>query len=459
MHLVLAVLLASTIPTCANDPASAPAPSESSTTTSAPHQDLMKLFYHEVNKFINLACRPILTSDAMLVVAVLMVLQWHVRHFFPKYTCVEFLNKRFGLPTRLVRKLGLNVWILQFYYDPDMPECIKKRRFVCSCWLVFVDNVIVYYFFQLLSRRCLGVETTADDAAQENYIELDDGNHLVSWGDPRWEDEEEGEGDEDDPVTSKYMDLTYPIRRLFPMFIIQGALLLLYVDNLNSDDDTKDIEKVKFSYWIVGVLLQLYAGDRQLGDAYNKNYWDALDKSVLKDQKHCVFNTCSLTYGTEWDMRNFMDFTINSVCRLIIMFTFPIMLCVEEPLDFVKDCTAVFFMTTLDDLELDDYKTVPQMMIQLKFNLLYEKILHHPGECHNGLPEIPVNLTKNEARIAEKPKRGDTDRFTRQRAYKLKLAGSGEFEILSHLIKHAEPEDAMYGTSTQRTVGAIASTP
>lgn len=41
----------------------------------------------------------------------------------------------------------------------------------------------------------------------------------------------------------------------------------------------------------------------------------------------------------------------------------------EGPLDFVKDCLAVLFITALHDLEQDEYKHIDQMMIILKFRL------------------------------------------------------------------------------------------
>merc|ERR1712039_119727 len=51
--------------------------------------------------------------------------------------------------------------------------------------------------------------------------------------------------------------------------------------------------------------------------------------------------------------RFFLDFMINAVARSIIRGTVPIMLCVEGPLDFVKDVTAVFFILKLDDIDSD----------------------------------------------------------------------------------------------------------
>jgi len=70
-----------------------------------------------------------------------------------------------------------------------------------------------------------------------------------------------------------------------------------------------------------------------------------------------------------WYIRLFFDVTINVGARNLVMFTFPILLGSEAPLDFVKDCLAVFFITTLDDLDSDDYKSIEQMMIIVKYRL------------------------------------------------------------------------------------------
>merc|ERR1712151_52246 len=68
-------------------------------------------------------------------------------------------------------------------------------------------------------------------------------------------------------------------------------------------------------------------------------------------------------------LRQCMDFGVNAVVRSIVLHTFPILLSVEDPLDFVKDCTAVFFITTLDDLDFP--KDLIEMGIKMKFQLLW----------------------------------------------------------------------------------------
>lgn len=51
------------------------------------------------------------------------------------------------------------------------------------------------------------------------------------------------------------------------------------------------------------------------------------------------------------------------------MYTFPIMLSVEDPLDFVKDCTAVLFISQLDDIE--KARPLAEILIKLKYEQIW----------------------------------------------------------------------------------------
>lgn len=81
-------------------------------------------------------------------------------------------------------------------------------------------------------------------------------------------------------------------------------------------------------------------------------------------------------------MRSYMDCLVNSIARDIILYTFPLMLCVEGPLDFVKDCTAIFFLTTLDDTGPEKPRTLSQMLARLKFNIFYEYQMSREKQEH-----------------------------------------------------------------------------
>jgi len=175
---------------------------------------------------------------------------------------------------------------------------------------------------------------------------------------------------------NKYMDISWSMDKVVPTFCIQLAMFGLYVDFLNNDKDTKTVTKVNYFYWVLGTAIQMYAANAQLGKKFNYEYWHFListeDTNIgkVRDVKKEIRGEW-VTHGAgnEWVCRCAMDFGINAFARLVIMYTFPIMLCVEGPLNFVKDCTAIFFITTLDDIsDDDDQKSVPLMLAKIKLN-------------------------------------------------------------------------------------------
>jgi hypothetical protein len=173
------------------------------------------------------------------------------------------------------------------------------------------------------------------------------------------------------------MDLNSRLRKVVPIFFVQVLLCCLFSVNMNDDKDAGNLElkDVKWMYWLGGVMIQVFAADEQLGKAYQGDFWNHVftnkqykvmhNKSAIHD-----FFFIKLTYLQEFYIRRFMDFFVNSICRLVVLYAFPIMLCVEEPLDFVKDCTAVFFMTTLDDIAGDGISH-DAIVARLKFRLFY----------------------------------------------------------------------------------------
>jgi len=198
----------------------------------------------------------------------------------------------------------------------------------------------------------------------------------------------DGHDEDQDEATNKYEDLTISIRKVVPVFLVQFGLLSFYIEDLNSpDSDTKDITKVKFTYWIIAVLFSLYGGDEQLGAEFSTDYWSKVlgfakgevleigdNQQAMEDfqrvgnQKVVWLNFMPVKLKFEWWIRFIMDLIINKGCRMLIMYTFPIMLCVEDPMDFVKDCTAVLFISTLDDIP-DDPRSYDEILVKLKFKI------------------------------------------------------------------------------------------
>merc|ERR1712039_979599 len=122
--------------------------------------------------------------------------------------------------------------------------------------------------------------------------------------------------------------------------------------------------------------------------------------------------------GCSFRLRQTMDKFINSIAYNVIMFTFPIMLCVEGPLDFVKDCTAIFFLTTLDDTGFEKSKNIDQMLTRLKFNRCFERVRAkgHLLNLEDPNAVIPLQFTPDEAASIEY-KETEWDQFDKQRKY------------------------------------------
>merc|ERR1712136_491690 len=61
----------------------------------------------------------------------------------------------------------------------------------------------------------------------------------------------------------------------------------------------------------------------------------------------------------------------NAVIRETLKFTTPILVNSEEPLDFVKDCMAIFFLTQLDDLTEEFSLSIFELRALVKYSILH----------------------------------------------------------------------------------------
>jgi len=436
-------------------PAPVPAPKPADT-------DKVTAFFNAIKMWSAMWVGPFLLTDLMFWVSVLMVLQWHIRFHLAEAIHAKFFEGRFSKrqvkPMMTPRRLGLNILILTIYYDDSLPapvEClVKGKPFVSAIVLVFMDTVVLFYSFMILGWSLSKHNHRGTEPAKSNeYI------------DPLDESEDDGHCPEKFEATNVYEDLTMQFRRVTPVWIVQMALVALYIEQLNKDKDTKDVNQVDYAYWVIAVIFQMHGGDGQVGEPFNALYWNRiLNSNIVADLKtnvkwligkdnenaskqpfldddersrgrldneqdleelvktavnkatstkarkhpdstvnkylaklpaeiidkvleentlqetmwrrsfnfvggcwHKCFWVLDTKICLEWQIRRFMDFTVNSVARGIILYTVPIMVCVEGPLDFVKDLTAVMFITMLDDG--GDNKTIEEMLVKMKFGL------------------------------------------------------------------------------------------
>jgi len=310
--------------------------------------------------------------------------------------------------------MGLNIIILQMYYNSNEVFFFPKAPFSNSLIAIFIDNFIIWGIVQLPSWY--GCEGEDGEEHRKNNARLR--NPCIQ--DPETPEEFQTTAD------CKYQMLLIPTRRIFPIFLAQLSLFMLYVTNMNSSNEEKDINSVNFYFWFLAILIQLYAAGYQLGTSYNKLWWQNLfqeqydlmkndddrrlgccDKKwwrtvlglektpLIFSERRWIFWVIPATYGVDWKLRQMMDWMINSVVRDCIKYTFPIMLCAELPLDFIMDCTAIFFMTTLDDLTdgAQDYRRA-SITLMCKFRVYY---LNEKMESAKALLE----LTENENKVRE----------------------------------------------------------
>jgi len=193
--------------------------------------------------------------------------------------------------------------------------------------------------------------------------------------------------------------------------------------------------------WVIAVDLQLNTGDAAMGEQFNKKYWlsilpemtsilpesmskkgEELEEALViphagslqdveaerrKSQRQSlkVLSGMQIPFSFKFRMPNYipwflragMDWVINGVCRSLVMYTFPLMLCVEDPLDFVKDAMAVLFITTLDDMP--NAKPLVEMSFKFKFAIHYYRSLR--GETDEEPGHEQLTMTPDEKEYVE----------------------------------------------------------
>merc|ERR1719343_559273 len=106
--------------------------------------------------------------------------------------------------------------------------------------------------------------------------------------------------------------------------------------------------EVSMVKWFIATIIIHVSGEDEVGTGFQWDFWnfqfygrpqrmERTWQSMTKRQKYILMTR----FG--------FSFIVNSVFRSMILGTAPMMLCVEEPLDFVKDVLAICFIIKLDD--------------------------------------------------------------------------------------------------------------
>eukprot|EP00927_Polykrikos_kofoidii_P040048 TRINITY_DN34300_c0_g1_i1.p1 TRINITY_DN34300_c0_g1~~TRINITY_DN34300_c0_g1_i1.p1 ORF type:complete len:448 (+),score=63.40 TRINITY_DN34300_c0_g1_i1:68-1411(+) len=339
-----------------------------------------------------------------------MVCENHLRLSLHSLSCVQKLNSMFGRPHRSLKRVGFHFCVFAIYYGDDMFEWVRAHPSVCMICLVLFDGVFLNAFVEpwlnYLVFRYQGGSTSMSCASLRN-----------AYMDHRWDNDPDDDPDEDAMSDNVYMDLTKPFNRVVILFVVQLMLLSFYLEALvDTEKQLVDDTKRSLGYWVLAVLIETVAAEAQFGSTYNHAFWrkilslDPASAELIASTRYVCWRI-PITYRTDWLLRSYMDYFINDLGKRMLMFSFPIMLSVQLPMDFVMNCTAIFFLTSLDDVAFDEAKSFETMTARLKFNVAYEHLL-----SDGDIDEIPVRLTEGEAAATEFNE-NIWDQFSKQREF------------------------------------------
>lgn len=324
--------------------------------------------------------------------------------------------KKMGSST--LRTVGINIIVFQIYYQRgyDQKADINDYAFITSLVWILFEAFFLWSFFSILQKttKCnceQGLHLSADwmdacilpaflcrpimnwlrDHSRGMLTIEEDRSYLPLSAELDERPKEEGEEETVGAIRNVYMDISRPFRLPMIFFISQIGLIAYYIYALDTDKKSHDIHRVSAMKWMVGVLLTVVAaeagkedGKDEAGSKYHSLFWANLFEATLYDEElkldheprlhNRVFWIIKLPLISEWRFRRFFDFAINKVCRTILLGTSPIILCVEKPLDFIKDVMAVFFICAIDDY--DDPKDWKEIRERFTRKTLY---LPHTG--------------------------------------------------------------------------------
>jgi hypothetical protein len=330
---------------------------------------------------------PFVLSPVGIFIGIALILQWHILEM----PYVQARIRDWTATSKVVRKslrirgkvtaanpyssvtarsFGMNMIVLQLYYYGASAKSANNNAFTFSCAWIFAETVVIWYLLQELGKFVARTWPARNKASNELPLNTRGSSNAVDDAEP-----EQAAGDNKQRITNVYMNISRPMRIVSMFYMAQIGLMLYYVYNLNIDPDTHNFSKVSGVKWVLGVIISIIAGEDEVGASYDLDYWERLMKAYTKYEKehpdnkmkNVVCGCIPLIRIIEWNIRQFMDWSLNSVTRKILLFTAPIMLCVEDPLDFIKDVLAVFFIIKLDDY--DDAKSFEDIKKDFTFRL------------------------------------------------------------------------------------------
>jgi len=158
-------------------------------------------------------------------------------------------------------------------------------------------------------------------------------------------------------ATNMYENLEAPMPQVTVLFVGQSILTLFLLYSAYYRYDQSGTSKSTYTFWLAAYIsVQMSGFFKRGGDSLVGRPFDLEQWRALRDRNASVeYRTGSGDWFTkpraEMVRRGRMGFCVNTFFREIIMFITPL-LCMqsEDAVDFVQNCFALSYITTLDDM-------------------------------------------------------------------------------------------------------------
>jgi len=260
------------------------------------------------------AVYAVLGTLPCFILGIIMVMVWHIVHGWTKHQLHHF-----------IREFSLGVIVLNIFGNSNFPMWVHENPFSISSFILCVEAIIFRVMDWLNVKRDMKKNP-------KKYEQISDLQAL-----------------------NRYQLLSTNFMNVFLLFVSQGTLGLFYVYALNG-------RKGKWDHssgwrWFIGFLVCNLAGEDEAGASFAYPFWLKLQNAAttnpkMQGKKSRICGCIHMKYEHEIKCRMVMSMVVNMFIHRIIFCTAPILMSVaDKPLDFIKDCLAVFFITKLDDLD------------------------------------------------------------------------------------------------------------
>lgn len=390
----------------------------------SPESKVIQIFDY-ATEFLDDALNPLLQQGWSVGAGLLLVILAYIRvgvWLHRKKSCC-------GRPSLAMRSLGVDLMILGVY----TVDKISSYKYMTSTSLIIFD----WWFFTkfdkwAVSKHLKNLREVKETEQIDDGDERDELLHMSKLFKQHLDTVHEKK-----KATNVYQDLTRPLWEVIPFFLMQVVVMGYLADSFLEDSDMHKLSgHVKVMRWLAAVLVQITCGEALAGQNNSSIWYTFLGKpdfdlkqetaeleqrvtghldsfKLLGMRQKRVWGTwgrCGIRVSLkkQWYIRYVFDAAINGLGRHQILFTIPIMLCsAAQAMDFVLNCTAVFFILTLDDIP-----AVP--LAELSLTLKFDEFLKERESDRHANPR-DFQLTDDEMIYANQKR--SVEKFDRFEEY------------------------------------------